>query len=354
MRATVFDFGGALEIYEELLAEGEALEPQSAQTYKSAAVAAMAQGRRGDAVRYFLRARRLGLGDEALGSGAGILRDEAREALDQAWAAQEEGSEEGRARAQELAVSALEHDPRIAADCVERARQAWRADRTEESASLAERALLVAPTDTNARSISALCTVRRLLESVSLEAAQEHLRRAVNELEPNSLLAAESAWLTAYAAAEAGQREHALELLAAALSHDPEHSRARAEFVDLAVEAGVDHLRAGEAAEARRVLADALAADGTRVDARHFLGQALFDAGEYASAAREWELVLSEARDGGLDLPEPVHVHLARALYYAGDESSSRATLEDYLATHPDGPFVEETRSVLEALPRGD
>ena len=354
LKTDLFDFGGALALYEELLAEGEALAIQAAQTYKNAAVAAMAQGQRQEAVLYFLRARHLGMGDDELGSGAGILRDVARERLDEAWTLRERGDAQSEERARELLADALTHEPELASDTLERAELAWRDERLEECKDWVERARWLEPESESAQVLACLLKVRETLDSGTTAEARRCLRREGEGLPQDARMAAEGAWLVARTAAEGGDVEQARELHRAALSHDPEHTRARFEFIDLCLAAGVTALKEGRVQDARDELAEALACDPTRIDARHFFGQALFEAGEYEPAAREWKRVLAEARAGGLELPDPVHVHLARAQFFAGDESASRETLEDYLSAHPEGPFLEETRRVLDALPTAE
>jgi tetratricopeptide (TPR) repeat protein len=86
------------------------------------------------------------------------------------------------------------------------------------------------------------------------------------------------------------------------------------------------------------------------VEAHNHLGVVLFKRDDFAGAAAEWGTVLREAREQKLDLPEPVHLNLARALHQAGRVGEIRAVLEGWLAEHPSGEWVAQTQDMLARL----
>ena len=49
-----------------------------------------------------------------------------------------------------------------------------------------------------------------------------------------------------------------------------------------------------------------------------------------------------------LELPEPVHLHLAHALRADGREDEARAVLAGYLEQHPEGRWADDTRAALD------
>ena len=88
--------------------------------------------------------------------------------------------------------------------------------------------------------------------------------------------------------------------------------------------------------------------------ARAQLATTFYRQGSFLPAATQWRRVLEEARAAELELPEPVHLHLARALVEAGEPAAARQVLEDELERAPEGRWVEETRVALGALAAGD
>jgi tetratricopeptide (TPR) repeat protein len=75
-------FGESIAVLERLVAAGEPLAAEAGRMCKSAAMAAILQGQREEALALFLRARGWGLGDDELGTGAHMLLDEARRLTD--------------------------------------------------------------------------------------------------------------------------------------------------------------------------------------------------------------------------------------------------------------------------------
>ena len=76
----------------------------------------------------------------------------------------------------------------------------------------------------------------------------------------------------------------------------------------------------------------------------------------YPEAARLWRSVLSTARAEKIELPEPVHLNLARALVEAGDLEGARKVLQEYLELEklePAGGWRARTQAMLDQLPPG-
>ncbi|MEW6073415.1 MAG: tetratricopeptide repeat protein [Planctomycetota bacterium] len=106
----------------------------------------------------------------------------------------------------------------------------------------------------------------------------------------------------------------------------------------------------GDLAAARTAFERALALDPASLPAQNHLGVVLFRLEDYEGAARSWTAVLAAAAGAGEELPEPVHLNLARAWHLAGDDGKARAVLSEYLDRLPDGPWSEETRELLVRL----
>jgi tetratricopeptide (TPR) repeat protein len=348
MMVNALDFGGAITIYEALLEEHVPVEIEASQAYKNGAVAALAMGARDQAVVMFLRARTLGMDDDALGSGVGVLRDEARAEAVAALDREDAKLPEERDAHIE---KALVLDANIGEDLVVRAVHALDREKYGDAKSLARQALFFLTNDPRALALPELAAAREAVASQDLPSAQGIVREALERNPGNVYLAAEHAWLMAVEAQSAGEIDHALELAGAALTHDPDHTRAHELCAGLFVERGLAALEAHDYAGAIEPLKAAIDHDPSRIEAHQFLGLALFETGDAAGAARAFDAVLAIARSEDLELPDPVHIQLARALFLAGDAARARETLEDYLVAHPGGAFVDQTREVLDALP---
>ena len=85
------DFTGALAVYEKLLAQGVDVRGALALLSARGATASLVDGRRGEALERYLRARALGLDDEELGFGLTLLGDEATHAVEAGLAHYESG-----------------------------------------------------------------------------------------------------------------------------------------------------------------------------------------------------------------------------------------------------------------------
>jgi Flp pilus assembly protein TadD len=123
-----------------------------------------------------------------------------------------------------------------------------------------------------------------------------------------------------------------------------------AEEAQRALEQGVEAFEAGDAARAEERFERALRLDPRSLAARNHLGVVLFRRGAYAAAAGHWRTLLDAARAEGLELPDPVHLNLARALYLDGRPDEVRALLSAELERDPDGPWADAARELLERL----
>lgn len=117
------------------------------------------------------------------------------------------------------------------------------------------------------------------------------------------------------------------------------------------VEKGIEAYKAGDLDAARALFTAALELDPDQVAAKNHLAVVEFKRGNLSAAVVLWRAVLETSEKEGLELPEPVHVNLAKALALSGDVEEARALLEDYLRKNPDGRFTSETRAALDALP---
>lgn len=161
----------------------------------------------------------------------------------------------------------------------------------------------------------------------------------------------------AQAAVEAAQELQATDpgAMQAALEqaerHWPDTPSLRAMRCDLNTDAGMQALRTGDWEEARDAFEAALAWDEHALVARLMLGRACLELGEYPEASAAWHRVIDQAREMNVPLPDPVHLDLARALALQDRFEEARGVLQNYLDFEPEGPFVDDTRRLLDELP---
>jgi tetratricopeptide (TPR) repeat protein len=200
--------------------------------------------------------------------------------------------------------------------------------------------------------------IEYLLRARELGLADEHMgETALLALGEEALLAVEAA----RQANDAGEVEAAEERLAHALACVPGFDPARAELASCCVARGVAALENAEerslddaAAAAIEEFQRALEHDPGSLEAHHFLGRALYRAGRYAEAVDQFHWVVDTARLERIALPEPVHIHLARALLLADREhgvEEAHEVLGAYLVLEGGGPWIEETRRFQAGLP---
>ncbi len=231
-------WGAGIEVFEGLLRDGRPLESKVALFSKQAGVVALQQGHKDLALEYFTRARELGLSEEELGTGAGVLQRAAQQAV--------------------LRAEALgESDP----DGVE-----------------------------------------------------------------SELLLAERCW--------------------------PDSGPLRRMRCELGTDGGLRAMQAGDWEQACEAFQSALAWDEHALVARLMLGRAHLELGEYPEASAAWHRVIDQAREMKVALPDPVHLDLARALALQDRFEEARSVLQGYLDFEPEGPFVDETRRLLQDLPQ--
>jgi len=195
---------------------------------------------------------------------------------------------------------------------------------------------------------------------IALEYFVEARARGLSELELGSgahALQAEAGRRLAQATAAYDEgdvdRAEALAMEAERLAIDP--VPARIERAVFAVHRGVEALRAKDHARAEAQLLAAVQLDADSLQARNYLAHTLLADERPLEAAVQWQRVVDIARQGDLQLPEPVHLSLAHAHGQAGDTSRARATLEAYLLEEPEGEWREQTLELLRKLPdQGD
>lgn len=159
------------------------------------------------------------------------------------------------------------------------------------------------------------------------------------------------------AALLAHERAAALEHFAAARAHgssDEELStgaRLLLEEARARVAAGVEAYAQGDVDAAEERFRAALHCEPDLIEAQNHLAVVLFQKRAFGEAIALWQSVLSRARAEGLDLPEPVHLNLAKAQFQNGVTAAARATLLEYLGREPDGEWAEQTRAMLERMP---
>lgn len=116
------------------------------------------------------------------------------------------------------------------------------------------------------------------------------------------------------------------------------------------IDSGLANLETGRSEAAGDHFRAALAIDPSNLEARNHLGVCLFQGGEYRAAAELWDEVLRAAEELPLELPDPVHLNLARAWRQCGEFERAVGALDRYLERDGAGEWAEETRNMLAAL----
>lgn len=122
------------------------------------------------------------------------------------------------------------------------------------------------------------------------------------------------------------------------------------EEFESALRAGFVAYEAGEFGAAARRFEAALVVDPRSIEARNHLGVACFKLGEFERAAQAWRAVLAAAEREALELPEPVHLNLARALYQLDRRDELRTLLVEWLEAHESSEHADATREMLARL----
>jgi len=118
-----------------------------------------------------------------------------------------------------------------------------------------------------------------------------------------------------------------------------------------AMREGMTAYEQGELETARMRFEHALRLDKDLLVVHGQLAAVLFQQEEYLPAATHWRQVLDTAIEEELELPEPVHIFLAKALYAADEKRAAKAALEAYLEREPEGEWREPTEALLAELP---
>ena len=154
-----------------------------------------------------------------------------------------------------------------------------------------------------------------------------------------------------------GRRDRAIEAFARAREEglsDEELGSGAQILLDEAMKAmseGITAYEEKDLAGARERFEYGLSLDPDLLVLQNHLAVILFQQGEYRHAATRWRSVLEISIEEELELPDPVHMNLAKALVAAGEKLAAKAVLESYLAREPEGRWSVQTRELLTRLP---
>lgn len=113
---------------------------------------------------------------------------------------------------------------------------------------------------------------------------------------------------------------------------------------------GVEATERADWTAARAAFEQALRIEPQLLEAHNQLGIALFRLGDHEGAAASWRAVLERAEREALELPDPVHLNLARALYQLGRRDEVKTLLESWLERHGASEHAAATRDMLARL----
>lgn len=331
-----------------LCEEARAKAPRDPEVYATAAEVYAANG------RYDGAWMEIKDGEAACGEAPELLR-----AKGVVWISRENGAEKGLAQL----LEARGKDPELRY-CVRPLSQAYQlvaklraaAKDAEGARAHAEAALALVPHEVDARRLAAECRAA----TADFAGATALLEGLVLEGEPLRAELALTHKKAGIAALLAHDRPRALDCFAAARAHgltDEELStgtRLLAEESLARTRAGVEAYERGELAEAEAAFREALRYEPGSVAAENHLAVVLAQRGAYDEAILLWRKVLDTAREEKLELPEPVHLNLARTQSARGDAEGARLTCEEYLDREPAGEWAEGTRALLADLAAGD
>ncbi|MBL8801165.1 MAG: tetratricopeptide repeat protein [Planctomycetes bacterium] len=120
--------------------------------------------------------------------------------------------------------------------------------------------------------------------------------------------------------------------------------------VDKHIDAGLAAYERGEHEQAVECFDKALRVDPQSLEALNHHAVASFRLARYEAAANGWRKVLELAQRTQVELPEPTHLNLARALYQLDRKDEVRTLLEGWLAAHPHSEHAAATRQMLARL----
>lgn len=120
---------------------------------------------------------------------------------------------------------------------------------------------------------------------------------------------------------------------------------------ELAMQEGVKAFEKDDLETAQIRFEHALRLDDDLLVVHSQLAVVFFRQKKYLPAATHWRRVLDVAIEDELELPEPVHIFLAKALYAADEKLAAKAALEAYLEREPEGAWHEQTQALLGELP---
>jgi len=116
------------------------------------------------------------------------------------------------------------------------------------------------------------------------------------------------------------------------------------------IDAGIRAFEEARLAPAADAFEKALRLSPESLEARNHLGVVRFRLEDHRGAALAWQRVLEQARRDRVELPDPVHMNLARAWRLAGERERAREVLSSYLDDEPAGAWAEATREMLAQL----
>jgi tetratricopeptide (TPR) repeat protein len=216
----------------------------------------------------------------------------------------------------------------------------------------AKKSLEFDPDDVDARRLSS----EMMAETGDLEGSAAVLQSLLDAGEPVEAELALTLKNAAMLAILRGDQEQALADFLAARKHGLTAQELGTGANKLASEAerrldlGIQAYEKQELDAAESEFRRALEYDPDLIQAQNHLAVVLFKKREFAEAARLWQKVIATARAEKIDLPEPVHLNLAKAQVQSGDKTGAELTLEEYLDRQPNGEWVAPTREMLASL----
>lgn len=120
--------------------------------------------------------------------------------------------------------------------------------------------------------------------------------------------------------------------------------------LDKHIDAGLAAYDRGENEKALECFDMALRVAPQSLEALNHHAVVSFRLGRYEAAAKGWRTVLDLAQRTQVELPEPTHLNLARALYQLDRKDEVRTLLEGWLTAHPHSEHAAATRQMLARL----
>jgi len=145
-------------------------------------------------------------------------------------------------------------------------------------------------------------------------------------------------------------------LLAEARSLTPDFETVLAECIDTRIADSLQFLAEAYTGDERAhasglaFIDEALVLDPSDRLARIVRAKLHFAGDDFGAAAGDFRWLLDDARATDIELPEPVHVFLARCIAAEGDTAAAQELLRGYLTREPQGKWVAQTDEYLREL----